>query len=85
MLHLVELHYSRETRPALLEYFDEHGVTSGQPGVSVLSGWVATEQFIACLIVKADSVAHLDGAVGHLSQFGQVTHRHVVNVEDLAK
>ncbi len=85
MLHLVELHYSRETRPALLEYFDEHGVTPGQPGVSVLNGWVATVDFIAYLIVKADSVANLEIAVGRLSQFGQVTHRHVVNLEDLAK
>ncbi len=85
MLHLVELHYSRNSRPALLEYFDEHGVTSGQPGVSVLGGWVATEVFIAYLIVKADSVTNLETAVGRLSQFGQVTHRHVVNLEDLAK
>ena len=85
MLHLVELHYSRETRPALLEYFDEHGVTPGQPGVSVLNGWVATVDFIAYLIVKADSVANLEIAVGRLSQFGQVTHRHVVNLEDLAQ
>ena len=85
MLHLVELHYSRETRPALLEYFDEHGVTPAQPGVSVIAGWVATEEFIAYLIVKADAAANLDVAAERLSQFGQVTHRHVVSLEDLAK
>ena len=85
MLHLVELHYSRETRPALLEYFDQHGVTAAQPGVSVISGWVATEEFITYLIVKADSAANLEVAAGGLTQFGQVTHRHVVSLEDLAK
>jgi len=85
MLHLVELHYSRETRDALLMYFDEHGVTPDQPGISVVEGWVATEDFIAYLIVKADSAAHLDAAVQKLRQFGQVTHRHVTSIEDLAQ
>jgi hypothetical protein len=53
--------------------------------VSVLCGWVATEEFIAYLIVKADSAVNLETAVERLSQFGRVTHRHVVNLEDLAK
>lgn len=85
MLYQVELRYSRETRPALLDYFDEHGVTPAQSGVSVVNGWVATEEFTAYLIVKSDSVANLDAAAKNLSQFGIVTHRHVVSLDDLAK
>ena len=85
MLYLVEIRYSRETRPALLNYFDEHGVTPARPGVSVVNGWVATEDFTAYLIVKADSVVNLDAAAKGLSQFGQVTRRHVVSLDDLAR
>ena len=85
MLYLVELHYSRDMRDPLLTYFDEHGVTPDQPGVSVVEGWVATEDFIAYLIVKADSSAHLEMAVRSLEKFGRVTHRHVTSIEDLSQ
>ena len=83
MLFMVQIEYTREQRDDLFAYFENHGVTGYSLGVELSGAWVAPEDRVAFALVKVANVVAFETERGRLTQFGNVTSRHVLNAEDI--
>ncbi len=83
MLYMVELHYAQENRDAALRYFWEHGATHYEGNVTLEGAWVATQDLIAYALVDAANANEVAKACAPLDQFGEVSFRPVMSVDQL--
>jgi hypothetical protein len=83
MLFMVELRYLSEQRDAALRYIWEHGSTRYEGRAVIQSVWVASQDRIAYAVVESDDEDELEKACSPMKQFGTLSHRHVMNLEQL--
>ncbi|MDH3717620.1 MAG: hypothetical protein OES79_05805 [Planctomycetota bacterium] len=81
MLYMVELHYRPEQRDEALKYFQAHGLTHYEGGVSIKDAWVATRDHIAYVVASSNDAARLEQSCEPLSGFGTLTIRPVTDMD----
>ncbi len=83
MLFMVEVQYQRQTREAALSYFESHGVTGYGDGLSVEYLWVASNDCLAYVVVRAETLALVEQACQPLRELAEIHIRHIVGMDDL--
>ncbi len=82
MLFMVEVRYRRETRDEAFNYFEQHGVSGYQAGLTVEALWVASSDFLAYAVVRADDHAAVEHVIQDLKPLAEVQIRPIVGMDE---
>ena len=83
MLYMIEIHYTRQRRADMLEYFWQHGSTHYEGKVTIQGAWVATQDQFAYALVNADDDQEVEKACAPWREFGEVTIRQVTSSDEI--
>lgn len=83
MLFMLRIEFGEDRADALLDYFEEHGLTRYKQGVEIRGAWASREQGTVYVVTEAEDATRLETATQDLHQFGKVEYHPVIDAFQL--